>query len=181
VTWAEPSDMERSWHEQPTPTDKVTAHSYLRVYDKLLAHLRGEPLRIVEVGVLKGGSLALWHRFFPQAAVTGLDINQDVPEVEGCDVRWGDSRDAALVGAWFLKDSIDVLIDDGDHTLDAQRATFFAFRRAMRRGGIYFIEDVYPFENVAPLVAMAGIRKTEVFDLRKLKGRIDDVLIAVHF
>lgn len=173
--------MEDAWRKDPTPTDKVTAHSYMRVYDKLLGHRRAEPLVIVEVGVLKGGSLALWRRLFHNAEITGVDIDEKTPDVDGCTVVHGDSRDAGWVKDYFPPESIDVLIDDGSHVLSSQVSTFWAFQRAMKKGGLYFIEDIYPFVGVRTLQGAAGIRPTELFDLREVKGRIDDVLLAIHF
>jgi hypothetical protein len=172
--------LEDSWRAYPTPTDKVTAHSYLPVYDALLRDRRDEPLEFVEVGVREGGSLMLWRRCFPNARITGIDI-AELPQVEGCRVLKGDSRDAAWVATQFTPGSIDVLIDDGDHSLEAQAETFLAFAPAMKKGGLYFIEDVYPFENVEPLLAVVATRPRLFFDLRDRKGRIDDVLIAIRF
>lgn len=173
---------EDSWRADPTPTDKVTAHSYLPVYERMLSARREEPLTIVEVGVDKGGSLELWRRLFPNALIFGIDINKGAPVVEGCFVLPGiDSRRGDWARGAFKPKRIDVLIDDGDHAIESQLATFAAYRHAMKSGGIYFVEDIYPFEGHERLVAAAGVRPTELFDLRGEKGRIDDVLLAIHF
>lgn len=172
---------EDSWRAAPTPTDKVTAHSYLPVYERLLAARRDEPLTIVEVGVLEGGSLALWARLFPNAWVFGIDIDTSkVKMAPGFGLIEQDSRDAAAARAMFPVPEIDVFIDDGDHAIESQLATLAAFRHAMKPGGLYFVEDIYPFEGHERLAAAAG-RSTELFDLRSVKGRIDDVLLLIRF
>src|SRR5271168_5346566 len=78
---------------------------------------------IRKIGVDKGGSLVMWRRCFPNARVTGVDI-RDVPCVPGCQVFQGDSRNSDWVRTAFPPASIDVVIDDGDHSLESQIATF---------------------------------------------------------
>src|SRR5271168_307538 len=80
-------------------------------------------LGIRKIGVDKGGSLVMWRRCFPNARVTGVDI-RDVPCVPGCQVFQGDSRNSDWVRTAFPPASIDVVIDDGDHSLESQIATF---------------------------------------------------------
>jgi hypothetical protein len=178
--WYHVSEMELSWYAEPTPTDKVTSHTYMRVYDRYLRSRRTEPLHIVEIGVDKGGSLVMWRRCFPNARVTGVDI-RDVPCVPGCQVFQGDSRNSDWVRTAFPPASIDVVIDDGDHSLESQIATFRAFEHAVRRGGIHFVEDIYSFADHYALRALTGRHKTTTFDFRDLKNRSDDVLVVIEF
>ena len=41
---------------------------YSRYYEPLLAPLRQSPVRLVEIGVQGGASLAAWRRFFPRVS-----------------------------------------------------------------------------------------------------------------
>lgn len=176
-----PATWEDLWRAAPTPTDKVTAHSYLPIYEQRFGARREEPLTIVEVGVLDGGSLELWHRLFPRAWIIGIDIAPRVRRVAGCTVVTGDSRDNAWARRMFGTPMIDVFIDDGDHAIASQIVTYAAFRHAMRPGGLYFVEDIYPFEGHVALETAAEPRSMQLHDLRKVKGRIDDVLLEIRF
>jgi hypothetical protein len=60
-------------------TDKNTLHSYLDVYEALFSPIRKSCTRILEVGVLHGGSIDLWSKYFPNAEVVGVD-----PEPQLC-------------------------------------------------------------------------------------------------
>ncbi len=129
------------------PTDKGSAHDYLGLYDQLLAPYRDLPdARILEIGVNKGGSLALWREYFAASAtIFGVDVNpgvQTFPADAGIKVVIVDSRDAREVNAAFSGTKFDVIIDDGLHTPDAQARTFEAFRPLLKTTGIYVLEDV---------------------------------------
>jgi hypothetical protein len=56
-------------------TDKNTTHSYLELYQELLFSKKETALNVLEVGIYTGGgSIQLWHNFFTNATVYGLDI-----------------------------------------------------------------------------------------------------------
>lgn len=40
-------------------TDKDTVHSYVDIYERIFARLRASAREVLEVGVLRGGSIAL--------------------------------------------------------------------------------------------------------------------------
>ena len=55
-------------------TDKQILHGYLDIYDLLFLKLRDKDINFMEIGVLDGDSLQLWHRYFSKAIIYGLDI-----------------------------------------------------------------------------------------------------------
>ena len=55
-------------------TDKNTVHSYLPLYHNLLISKKESAKNVLEIGIWNGGSIKLWHDFFPNATVYGLDI-----------------------------------------------------------------------------------------------------------
>ena len=55
-------------------TDKNTIHSYLPLYEQLLNKRKETALNVLEVGINLGGSIKLWHDYFTNATIFGLDI-----------------------------------------------------------------------------------------------------------
>lgn len=44
-------------------TDKSSiGHGYLRHYDRILRHLRHEPITLLEIGIFRRASLRVWSR-----------------------------------------------------------------------------------------------------------------------
>ena len=56
-------------------TDKAAHTHYLRNYEEYFRPLLDRDVRLLELGVLKGGSLLLWRDYFERGLVVGLDIN----------------------------------------------------------------------------------------------------------
>ena len=57
-------------------TDKNTVHSYLPLYENLLSDKKESAKNILEIGIQGGGSIKLWHDYFPNAVIYGADIMQ---------------------------------------------------------------------------------------------------------
>jgi len=64
-------------------TDKFGYHDYTPNYFKMFAHLRDAPIKVLEIGVggyadddRGGQSLEVWRDFFPNAEITGIDIQK---------------------------------------------------------------------------------------------------------
>jgi len=71
----------------------------LSFYRRLLTALDREPTSIVEIGVKRGGSAAMWKGLFPSASVVGLDIKlrrwlTRQPSEDGVLYLEGDQTDA---------------------------------------------------------------------------------------
>ena len=54
-------------------TDKDTTHSYIDLYDKILAKRKETAFNILEIGIYLGGSIKLWADYFTYATIYGLD------------------------------------------------------------------------------------------------------------
>ena len=53
-------------------------HHYIPLYDRYFSPYRNRPIRFLEIGVSRGGSLNLWRQYFgPAAVMFGIDINPD--------------------------------------------------------------------------------------------------------
>lgn len=129
-------------------TDKYWVHGYTRYYDVHLAGLRPYAKKLLEIGVLRGASLALWREAFPRAELYGVDIDRkkwkkhaaDLPK---CKVFVGDETNRRFMDKVGRHGPFDVIIDDALHDPDVQHHTFEMMWPCVARHGWYIIEDVY--------------------------------------
>ncbi len=118
---------------------------YLPVYDRMLAKCGGTSVKMLEIGVERGGSLDMWHKFYgPDATIFGVDINPecakrfDPPN----QVRIGSQDDPDFLRAVVAEmGAPDVILDDGSHVSTHQRVSFQTLWPLLKTGGLYMIED----------------------------------------
>lgn len=123
-------------------------HHYLPVYDRHFAPWCGKPVRLLEIGVFKGGSLALWTGYFaPGSTIVGIDID---PACAGLDVAparvmIGSQDDPAFLERVVeaFGGEIDIVIDDGSHQARHMRRTFDILFPRVAEGGLYIVEDLH--------------------------------------
>ena len=168
-------------------TDKNTLHSYLDTYQEKLS-TRQNARNVLEIGVQRGGSIKMWHDFFPNAQIYGADIQtmEQTPNfIKGI------PRITLMMGEdAYTKEFIkklgnirfDVIIDDGPHTADSM--LFFAkyYTPLLAEGGISIIEDIPTYDWIEPIaisVPQDKRRFIQVADLRQIKGRYDDLMLIV--
>lgn len=132
-------------------TDKWGQHRYAEHYERHLAHLRDEPINLLEIGVggytdpAKGGeSLRMWKEFFPRAQIYGLDLHDKtaLQEERIRIFRADQSRADALRLVVEQIGCLDVVVDDGSHLSPHVRASFDALFPLLHKDGIYAIEDL---------------------------------------
>lgn len=120
---------------------------YLPFYDRALAPYRGRPVRMLEIGVMHGGSLELWRKFFgPEATIFGIDVDPacagraDPPN----QVRIGSQADPEFLRATIREmGGLDIVLDDGSHMAAHQRTSFEVLWPLLAPGGLYMIEDMH--------------------------------------
>lgn len=128
---------------------KITKWSqYFWVYEKHFSVLRDKEFKMLEIGVLNGGSLEMWRYYFPKAKIVGIDINPDCKKHEQLDkdihIRIGDQTDKEFLQC--LEDefgTFDLILDDGSHHVDHVNKTFQFLFPKLADGGIYLIEDTH--------------------------------------
>lgn len=123
-------------------TDKLE-HGYIPFYEKHLPH---NPRKILEIGVKDGASIQMWHEYYPNAEVHGLDLFSEKSAREVWD-QIGSDKITLHTGNqidWRILEQLrnydfDVIIDDGSHNSRDQMMTFFG----LFNGKHYFIEDLH--------------------------------------
>jgi len=120
---------------------------YFDTYHRHLQRFRGKPVTLVEIGVFHGGSLQMWkHYLGPQARIVGVDINPRALSLAepGIEVVIGDQADARFLADLGTRmGRIDVLIDDGGHTMAQQIRTVQGLYEAVADDGVVLVEDAH--------------------------------------
>lgn len=121
-------------------------HNYMRHYQELFAACQGQPLTVLELGVQEGASLQVWHDYFPQSQIVGVDIEERcrIYEQDRIAVRIGDQSDASFLTALAEEfGGFDIVIDDASHNGDGSRASFEILYPHVKPAGIYIVEDLH--------------------------------------
>ncbi len=125
-------------------------HHYLEIYTDRLGPLRDRPIRMLEIGVFRGGSLEMWKGWLhPDSVIVGLDIDPGCRQYEQADrgihVRIGDQSDPDFLAAVVAEfGAFDVILDDGGHTTTQMITSFnHLFRDGLVEGGQYLVEDTH--------------------------------------
>ena len=120
---------------------------YFDIYERYFSGYRGTSVNILEIGISHGGSLQMWREYFGKDAnIFAIDINPECKKFE-------DEKTRIYIGSQeddsFLKQvidtipHIDILIDDGGHTMNQQLVSFRHLFPVVKDGGIYLIEDTH--------------------------------------
>ena len=119
--------------------------NYGPIYDKHFAPFREHNINILEIGVLKGGSMRMWEKYFPKANIFGIDIDEECLQYQSdrTKIFIGDQSDVSFLRNVKAKiPRIDILIDDGSHRAKDQKITFDEMYYHVRKPGVYLIEDI---------------------------------------
>lgn len=144
-------------------SDKERRHGYLsNVYAQVLSAEK-PPTFILELGVWRGDSLRMWQACFPRARVRGVDWspNEYAADLE---VLHEDAYTEECASR-FVDASIDLLVEDGMHSLQQQRAAFDLYWGKVAWGGLMVIEDIPSAAAAQELQSHVGGLPCELFDL----------------
>lgn len=122
-------------------------HHYFEIYDRHFSKFRNKEITVLEIGVLHGGSLQMWKDYFgPKAKIYGVDNNPKCKtfEEENVEIFIGSQSDSHFLSE--IKKQvpvIDILIDDGGHTMEQQIVTFEELFDHISSEGVYLCEDLH--------------------------------------
>ncbi len=128
-------------------TDKADHPHYLQKYEEYFQPLIDREVKLLELGVYKGGSLLLWRDYFTRGAIVGLDLQPvDIADSTGrIRVYQGMQQDTGLldrIAQEIAPEGFDVIIDDCSHIGELTRISFWhLFDNHLKPGGLYVIED----------------------------------------
>lgn len=124
-------------------TDKATYHNFCEIYDNALTHLKESQIKFMEIGIWKGHSLKMWYEYLTNAKIYGVDI-LDRKEFENDRIKTFIVNQEKETELKTLPDNMDVILEDGGHTMFQQQLTFkVLFNDKLKSGGIYILEDLH--------------------------------------
>ena len=140
------NDLERYFTENTGRLIHKWKH-YFEIYDRHFSRFRGTDVHIVEFGVSQGGSLQMWKKYFgPNSKIFGIDINPHCKKIEErqIEIFIGDQEDRRFLHSLTEKiPRIDILIDDGGHTMKQQINTYDELFSYIDENGVYLCEDLH--------------------------------------
>ncbi len=120
---------------------------YFEIYHRHFEKYTGKSVRVLEIGVYKGGSLQMWKDYFGSGArIVGIDIDPACKgyEEEHINVCIGSQEDEAfLKKVSDLYGPFDIIIDDGGHQVRHQIKSFEVLFPLLEFGGVYLVEDIH--------------------------------------
>jgi hypothetical protein len=120
---------------------------YFPIFERHLERYKGLPVRVLEIGVYRGGGLEMLRHFLgPQARLVGIDNDEAARIAVGAryPVELGDQADPAFLRLVADKHGpFDVVIDDGGHTMSQQVASIETLFPLLAEGGTYLVEDCH--------------------------------------
>jgi SAM-dependent methyltransferase len=143
-------------------SDKGRLHKYTTVYSALFTERYKQPLRVLELGLgtndpdapsnmgifgSPGASLRGWRELFPHAFVYGADIDRRILfQEDKIKTFYCDQLDQSSIRElWSHPDldrGVDIIIEDGLHSFEANVTFLEECLDHLRPGGIYITEDI---------------------------------------
>ena len=179
-----------------TKTDKNTSHSYIQTYEELFCKKKFDKINILEIGIGEpkenkdnGGSIKLWHDYFLNSTIYGLDIH-DISNINENIINKERIKLFTSIDAYsniFIKENLkdikfDILIDDGPHTLDSMIFFLKNYLPLLNENGILVIEDIPDINWIKILNDNTPDnfkKNVHIYDLRNYKKRWDDILFVI--
>lgn len=120
---------------------------YFEIYDRYFSKYVGQKVNILEIGIAHGGSIQMWKKFFgDQVHVYAIDINPACKELEeeNTTIFIGSQSDPVFLEK--VKNEIpdlDIILDDGGHSMIQQKVSFNSLYSKVKDGGVYMVEDTH--------------------------------------
>jgi methyltransferase family protein len=122
-------------------------HHYFEIYHRHLERFRSRSPVLLEIGVFQGGSLKMWREYFGAGVkIVGVDIEPRCKQFEddATTIMIGDQAEPAFLAEIRSRfPRIDIIIDDGGHTMRQQITTLGELFPHLQPRGIYICEDVH--------------------------------------
>ena len=120
---------------------------YFDIYERHFYKYQNRDIILLEIGVSNGGSLNMWSNYFGEnTKIYGIDIDPRCKEFEknNIEIFIGSQSDKNFLEKVKNKiPKVDILIDDGGHSMEQQIITFNTLFSHIKDDGIYLCEDIH--------------------------------------
>jgi len=165
-------------------TDKEFDHRYCTFfYDNEFKKYKEKNIRLLEIGVNKGGALAVFHEYFSDGEIYGVD-HLDLNSSKNCSPY---SRIKLFYTDAYNKDfanylpKFDIIIDDGPHTKDSHLLCLEYYLSKLKKDGVLIIEDISDMKWTEDYIKMVPSNMTyEIVDIRQESNMSDSILFVVR-
>ncbi len=180
---------------------------YLDTYEEKLSLLKKSPIKLFEIGVLNGGSLEIFSKYFENAElILGCDIDKNCQKLKYTEnnikLIVGDVNSDEISNQIIKNGDFDIIIDDGSHTSKDIVTSFCKYFKHLKYDGIYIVEDLhasyqkehggglfYPissmnfFKKLVDIINFEhwGIKKEKNFILRTFKQNYQINMDSINF
>ena len=131
--------------ENPRSFEYQFGHNFTPYYEKYFGPLRYKTLKILEIGVANGHSIASWFYYFPNSIIHAVDIKKSYYFFyKGKRINYHSldcMNDKAVSKFITINNKFDIIIDDSGHNYDFFTNNIRNFYPALNSGGIYILED----------------------------------------
>lgn len=132
-------------------TDKGYYHFFTIIYDFWLRHLRHSAITMLEIGYAKGGSALMWSEYFSDHNIIHCVDIDPPPEAIPPSVKYWQVDQSQRHLLSQLPRSLDLIVDDGGHTMEQQQVSLAVLLHHLAPAGIYILEDLHtslePYEK----------------------------------
>jgi len=154
--------------------------NFFEAYHNHWQRYRGKDVLFMEIGVQSGGKIAMLRDYFgPGFKYVGIDINPSTTMFETADfvsIEIGDSEKRTFLEKIKKKyPKVDVFLDDGAHTMSAQRTAMEIMWPHVKDDGVYVCEDLNTSWN-----AQGGYKGKRMSDERDEYFRENTMMGLVH-
>ena len=114
---------------------------------KLFLDKKIKEIYMLEIGISHGGSIQLWKKYFgKKLKLYAIDINEECKkfEDEQTNIFIGSQSDEIFLDKVLANiPKLDIILDDGGHTMLQQIVSFEKLYMNVKEGGVYMIEDTH--------------------------------------
>tara|TARA_B100000282_G_scaffold289806_1_gene259990 strand:- start:64 stop:972 length:909 start_codon:yes stop_codon:yes gene_type:complete len=170
--------------------------NYRPIYEKYFTEIKNKELKILEIGVAGGHSLASWYCYFKKSKIFGIDIkNKSYLQYSGRRLFYDklDCLNNEQVNEYINNHGeFDIIIDDSYHDHPFFELNIKNFFKTLKSGGLYFLEDFkdaddklkiirdYNFKNNTKLTSY-NLTMYEIFNFIKNKKQFDHEILDKNF
>jgi SAM-dependent methyltransferase len=145
------------WEPLESTPERFVLAKTKNMVERHVSHVSAPVDNIIDLGIFKGGSVALFQQLFSPRRLVGVDLSEErVPALDGfiaqhalddvVHLHYGVSQDdverlTRIVHDEFGDQPLDLVIDDCSHRYHETKASFDLLFSRLRPGGLYLIED----------------------------------------